>query len=148
LGISKRIIGTEIALISVLIFTASIMVSAQTPSGAFESQEFSISNMTAIHQGNSNESQSINILGIIKNISNRTIGNIQIVADFYDNSNQLIDVVPGFSSSSTLKPNGESSFKIEYRSDNNSSTVDHYIINVGRASNQKDKLIDPVGNIP
>lgn len=135
------------SMLSVATLPSSIDVSAQTPKGIFESEDFSISNMTTISEGNTTHAQAFNIIGIIKNISNRTIGNIQIVGDFYDPTNQLVDVVNGFISSSTLKNGGESSFKINYQTDNNSTVVDHYVIHVGRGSNQVGQLIGSLANM-
>jgi hypothetical protein len=134
-------------LVLLIPFFSGFSVNAQTPKGSFASEDFSISNMTAIRQDDSTNAQSFNILGIVKNISNRTIGNIQIVGDLYDPTNQFIDVVTGYPSFSTLPPRGESSFKLEYRTDNNSSVVDHYVIHVGRGSNQLGQLVDLLGNM-
>lgn len=139
-------IGIILSLIGIVALSVST-VNAQTPKGIFESNTFSISNMSAIKQENYIYAQDWDILGIIKNISNKTIDNIQLVADIYDPSNQLIDVVTSSPSFGKLPPGVVSSFKLEYQTDNNSTVFDHYVIRIGEESNGFGKFLGLLGNL-
>ena len=125
-----------LALFSVILLTTATVNGQQSPKGAFESQAFTISNMSAITQEDSIYAQSWNILGIIKNISNKTVENVEVVAEIYDTSNQLVDVVKGTPTFPNLAPGEHSSFKIEYQTDNKNMTFDHYLLKLGTTSNQ------------
>ena len=139
-------VGLIFVLSTVMVLSISI-VSAQQPMGTFESNTFSVSNMTAIKEEGFVYAQDWNILGNIKNVSNKTIDNIQLVADIYDPSNQLIDVVTGSPSFGKLPPDEDSSFKLEYQTDNNSTVFDHYIIRIGEGSNEFGKFLGLLGNL-
>ncbi|HJU80005.1 MAG TPA: FxLYD domain-containing protein [Nitrososphaeraceae archaeon] len=133
------IVGSILVVFSLLILTQIVDVSAQTPKGSFESQAFTISNMSAIRQ-DSIYAQSWDILGIIKNISNKTLENIEVVAELYDSTNQLIDVVKGTPTFPNLAPGETSSFKVEYQTDSKNVTFDHYLIKMGITSDELGKF--------
>jgi len=133
------------SLLALLVLSISI-VSAQTPKGTFDSKTLSISNMSAIRQEDSIYAQSWDILGMVKNIGNQSYDNIELVADIYNPSNQLIDVIKGSPSFATLAPGEQSSFKIEFQTDNKDATFDHYIIHTGTESNQLGQLLGLLGN--
>jgi len=133
------VVSGILAIFSLLILTHIVEVNAQTPKGSFESQAFTISNMSAIRQ-DSIYDQSWDILGIIKNISNKTLENIKVVAELYDSTNQLIDVVKGTPTFPNLTPGETSSFKVEYQTDNKNVTFDHYLIKMGVTSDELGKF--------
>jgi len=92
--------------------------------------------MSAIPEEGSIYAQSWDILGVIKNISNKTAENLEVVAELYDSTNQLIDVVKGTPTFPNLAPGETSSFKIEYQTDNKNVAFDHYLLKLGMTSNE------------
>jgi len=61
------------------------------PNGAYESENFKITNMSAIYQGKA-FGDIYNIVGMIENIENKTFIDVQLVVTLYDKNNNLIDV--------------------------------------------------------
>jgi len=130
------ILAGVLALFSTALFTTVTISGQLTPKGSFENKAFTISNMSAIPEEGSIYAQSWDILGVIKNISNKTAENLEVVAELYDSTNQLIDVVKGTPTFPNLAPGETSSFKIEYQTDNKNIAFDHYLLKLGMTSNE------------
>jgi hypothetical protein len=100
------------------------LVKTPHPTGIFESKVFSASNLSAVGNGDSYE-----ILGKIKNISNETKQEINLIVEIYDSTNHLVGLDQGYPIFTTLKSNEESPFKVN-------TTIprfanDHYLVTAG-----------------
>ena len=76
------------------------LVKTPHPTGIFESNVFSASNLSAVGNGDSYE-----ILGKIKNISNETKQGINLIVEIYDSTNHLVGLDQGYPIFTTLKSN-------------------------------------------
>jgi hypothetical protein len=141
--------GIAITSLFTLVVVAVLVTSSvegQSPKGVFDSKKLSLSNLTAIPV-DYGYAQSWDIIGTVKNISNKTLENIELVADMYNPSNQLINVVTGSPSFANLPPGDESSFKIQVSLYNSSTVFDHYVIRADEKPNQFGKLLGLLGNV-
>jgi hypothetical protein len=97
------------------------------PKGAYESDSFKITNMSAIYKGNY-LGDTFDIVGMIENSGNKSFNELNLIATLYDKNNSLIDVertVPLLD----IKQQGDiSPFKFVIRS--NASLFDHYVIQI------------------
>jgi hypothetical protein len=101
------------------------------PKGVFISKYFSVTNMSTV----SDNANSTNIIGILKNIGNKTLNagcNPRMQVELYDSKNNLKNVIEltpvGVS---TLEPNKISPFKVW----TNTPTFDHYVV----------RMVDAIG---
>jgi hypothetical protein len=99
------------------------LVKTTLPTGVFESKVSSVSNLSAIENGDSYD-----ILGKIKNISNETKKEINLIVETYNSTNHLVGVDQGNPIFSTLRPNEESPFKVNTNVPRFSN--DHYVVTV------------------
>lgn len=97
------------------------------PKGAYESDSFKITNMSAIYKGNY-LGDTFDIVGMIENSGNKSFNELNLIATLYDKNNSLIDVertVPLLD----IKQQGDiSPFKFVIRS--NASLFDHYVVQI------------------
>jgi len=100
------------------------LIKTPYPTGIFESKVLGASNLSAVGNGDSYD-----ILGKIKNISNKTKQGINLIVEIYDSTNHLVGLDKGYPIFTTLRPNEESPFKVITsvpRLSNN-----HYVVMVG-----------------
>ena len=83
--------------------------------------------MSAIDRGDGTR----DIIGIIRNISNRTFDGVQLVTQLFDKNNNLLDVQTIVPLPDTFDPNDDAPFKTSV----NNSALDHYVIRVIGTSN-------------
>ena len=100
------------------------LVKTTLPTGVFESEVLRASNLIAAGNGDSYD-----ILGKIKNISNETKQEINLIVETYNSTNHLIGVDQGYPIFTTLRPNEESPFKVNTNVPRLSN--DHYVVTVG-----------------
>ena len=108
------------------------LVKTTLPTGVFESKVLSASNLSAVRNGDSYD-----ILGKIKNISNQTMKGINLIVETYNSTNHLVGVDQGYPIFSTLRPNEESSFKVNTNVPRLSN--DHYVVTVGALESTNDQ---------
>ena len=115
---------TLCASLVILLVTASVSIYGE-PNGTFIGKYFRVTNMSAV----SDNVNSTNIIGIVKNIGNKTLnGNgAGVVVELYDFNNRLINVIeytPVIVK--TLGPNEVSPFKVW----TNTRSFDHYVVRI------------------
>ncbi|MGA7006182.1 MAG: FxLYD domain-containing protein [Nitrososphaeraceae archaeon] len=102
--------------------TASVTIYGE-PNGTFIGKYFRVTNMSAV----SDNVNSTNIIGIVKNIGNKTLNGAGVVVELYDFNNRLINVIeytPVIVK--TLGPNQVSPFKVW----TNTRSFDHYVVRI------------------
>ena len=93
------------------------------PKGTFIGKYFRVTNMSAV----SDNANSTNIIGIVKNIGNKTLNGAGVVVELYDFNNRLINVIeytPVIVK--TLGPNEVSPFKVW----TNTRSFDHFVVRI------------------
>ena len=119
--------------ITVIISSNSINVfAAYNPDGTYESDSFKISNMSAIYD-KSFIGDKFNVIGFIENKSNETFSDVFLIAEFYDQDNNLIGLERNSPFFNVNFPENKSPFKFEIYLDE--LQFDHYKILVGVQSN-------------
>lgn len=106
----------------ILFVTASVSIYGE-PKGTFIGKHFRVTNMSTV----SDSVNSTNIIGIVKNIGNKTLNGAGVVVELYDFSNRLINVIeytPVIVN--TLGPNEISHFKVW----TNTPSFDHYVVRI------------------
>lgn len=106
----------------ILFVTASVSIYGE-PKGTFIGKHFSVTNMSTV----SDSVNSTNIIGIVKNIGNKTLIGAGVVVELYDFNNRLINVIeytPVIVN--TLGPNEISPFKVW----TNTRSFDHYVVRI------------------
>jgi hypothetical protein len=106
----------------ILFVTASVSIYGE-PKGTFIGKHFRVTNMSTV----SDSVNSTNIIGIVKNIGNKTLIGAGVVAELYDFNNRLINVIeytPVIVN--TLGPNEISPFKVW----TNTRSFDHYVVRI------------------
>ena len=79
---------TLCASLVILLVTASVSIYGE-PNGTFIGKYFRVTNMSAV----SDNVNSTNIIGIVKNIGNKTLNGAGVVVELYDFNNRLINVI-------------------------------------------------------
>ena len=119
--------------ITVIISSNSINVfAAYSPDGTYESDSFKISNMSAVYD-KSFIGDKFNVIGFIENKSNETFSDVFLIAEFYDQDNNLIGLERNTPFFNVNFPENKSPFKFEVYLDE--LQFDHYKILVGVQSN-------------
>jgi hypothetical protein len=106
----------------ILLVTASVSIYGE-PKGTFIGKYFRVTNMSAV----SDSVNSTNIIGIVKNIGNKTLNGAGAVVELYDFNNRLINVIeytPVIVN--TLGPNEISPFKVW----TNTPSFDHFVVRI------------------
>jgi hypothetical protein len=106
----------------ILFVTASVSIYGE-PKGTFIGKHFRVTNMSTV----SDSVNSTNIIGIVKNIGNKTLIGAGVVVELYDFNNRLINVIeytPVIVN--TLGPNEISPFKVW----TNTRSFDHYVVRI------------------
>lgn len=98
------------------------------PYGSYQSENFKITNMTAIYKGKYIE-DNYEILGIIENIGNETSSEIHLIATIFDKKNNLIGVYETIPILDISKKGNDSPFRFDIST--NSSSFDHFNIEIG-----------------
>jgi hypothetical protein len=98
------------------------------PRGMYESTNFKISNLSAIYQGKF-FGDNYDIVGIIKNIGNKTTDRLNLIVTLYNKTNGLIGVEQTIPILDVAEPNSSSPFKFDVLT--NISQFDHYLIQIG-----------------
>ncbi len=98
------------------------------PKGTFQSKNFAIANMTGFWDG----ATSFQILGVIQNKGNTTVGPVTLTVMEYDEKNNLLGFDEGYPLLSVLEPSSSSPFKISFVP-NNADHFDHYVLSVKAA---------------
>lgn len=96
-----------------------------SPEGTYESKNFEVTNISAVYCNCIDTG--FNMMGIIKNIDNKTHDNIQVMAELYNSKGELIGVETGAPFFSDIDPEITTPFKILV-ANVNQSALDHYII--------------------
>ena len=99
------------------------LVKATLPTGDFKSKVMSVSNLSAVGNGDTYD-----ILGVIKNISNETKTAVGLIVEIYNSTNNLVGVNQGTPILTTIPPEQESPFKIN--TDVPRLSNDHYVVTV------------------
>jgi len=110
----------------ILIFHAPAIFAV--PYGSYQSENFKITNMTAIYKGKYIE-DNYEILGIIENIGNETSSEIHLIATIFDKNNNLIGVYETIPILDISKKGNDSPFRFDIST--NSSSFDHFNIEIG-----------------
>jgi hypothetical protein len=112
----------------VFIFGSLIILNAvygaSAPQGIIASKNFTISNMTTIPHSYGN---TLDVIGILTNK-----GDVKVIVQVYNSSNQLIGGSEGFPSYSVLNPEQSTSFLVP--TDVSSPIFHHYIVRVDEAT--------------
>ena len=96
-----------------------------SPEGTYESKNFEVTNISAVYCNCIDIG--FNMMGIIKNIDNKTQDNVRVMAELYNSKGELIGVETGAPFFSSLGPLLTTPFKILVAKVNQSA-LDHYII--------------------
>jgi len=104
--------------LAILIVTTSVYVYGD-PKGTFISKSFSITNMSTV-----SESNKTNIIGIVKNIGDRTVNDAIVSVELYNSNNSLMNVIYTPITVHTVGPKEISPFKVW----TNLRSFDHYVI--------------------
>lgn len=115
-----------LGIIMIMIFHAPAIFAV--PYGSYQSENFKITNMTAIYKGKYIE-DNYEILGIIENIGNETSSEIHLIATIFDKNNNLIGVYETIPILDISKKGNDSPFRIDIST--NSSLFDHFNIEIG-----------------
>lgn len=83
----EKILVSSILLVLIL----SISHVFAQPKGTYESDNFKITNMSAIYKG-SYLGDTFDIVGMIENLGNKSFNELNLIAILYDKNNSLIDV--------------------------------------------------------
>ena len=111
----------KLIIVIAIVLIIPVSVHAQEPNGIFRSDILSVNNLTAVQYN-----VAYNILGIITNISNDTLG-IKLSLEVYNSTNNLIGLTQGAPTYPRLEPGQSSTFEI--LSDvGRLNGFDHYII--------------------
>jgi hypothetical protein len=106
----------------------TIGLALDNPTGKFQSNNFIVTNMSTVLQ-KSYSGDKFLILGIVKNIGNKTFDEVSVVANLYDKNGSLIDVVQTTPIYHVGFPNSTSPYKFEVYV--NASHFDNYLIQLG-----------------
>ena len=115
-----------LGLLMILIFHAPTIFAV--PYGSYQSENFKITNMSALYKGKYIE-DNYEILGIIENIGNETSSEIHLIATIFDKNNNLIGVYETIPILDISKKGNDSPFRIDIST--NSSLFDHFNIEIG-----------------
>lgn len=115
-----------LGIIMILIFHAPAIFAV--PYGSYQSENFKITNMSALYKGKYIE-DNYEILGIIENIGNETSSEIHLIATIFDKNNNLIGVYETIPILDISKKGNDSPFRIDIST--NSSLFDHFNIEIG-----------------
>jgi len=111
-----------------------MVLAIENPTGKFQSKNFVLTNMSTVRQ-NSYFGDKFLILGVVKNIGNKTFDAVSLLANLYNKKGNLIDVVETTPFFNVGEPNSSSPYKFEVNL--NASQLDHYLIQVGGADSDK-----------
>ncbi len=116
-------------IVSIILLSSSSCLSIVTaePIGTYESENFKITNMSAIYQGKL-LADTYDIVGMIENTQNITFVDIQLVVTLYDKNNNLIDVDRTLPTLDIRTPGTHSPFKFIVST--NGTLFDHYLVQV------------------
>jgi hypothetical protein len=118
-----------LSIFGLLILIGYTYVYAINPTGSYESKNFQVTNMSVIYKG-SFLGDNYEVLGILKNIGNKTFDSVSMFISLYDKNGNLIgleETTPIFDN--VGNPGNSSEFKFDIRT--NSSLFDHYIVKIG-----------------
>lgn len=125
----RKILTFKIVILGILmIFIFHAPTIFAVPYGSYQSENFKITNMTAIYKGKYIE-DNYQILGIIENIGNETTSEIHLIATIFDKNNNLIGVYETMPIMDISKKGNDSPFRIDVST--NSSSFDHFNIEIG-----------------
>ena len=125
----RKILTFKIVILGILmIFIFHAPTIFAVPYGSYQSENFKITNMTAIYKGKYIE-DNYQILGIIENIGNETTSEIHLIATIFDKNNNLIGVYETMPILDISKKGNDSPFRIDIST--NSSSFDHFNIEIG-----------------
>lgn len=110
----------------ILLLSCLSSISAE-PKGTYESENFKITNMSAIYQGKF-LADTYDIVGMIENTQNETFIDIQLVVTLYDSKNNLIDADRTVPILDIRTPGTQSPFKFIVST--NGTLFDHYLVQV------------------
>jgi len=113
-------------IIGVILLSCLSSINAE-PKGTYESENFKITNMSAIYQGKF-FGDTYGIVGMIENIRNETFVDIQLVVTLYDKYNNLIDVDRTLPILDIRTPGTHSPFK--FLVSTNGTIFDHYLVQI------------------
>jgi len=113
-------------IIGVILLSCLSSINAE-PKGTYESENFKITNMSAIYQGKF-FGDTYGIVGMIENIRNETFVDIQLVVTLYDKYNNLIDVDRTLPILDIRTPCTHSPFK--FLVSTNGTIFDHYLVQI------------------
>jgi hypothetical protein len=111
----------------ILLLSSCLSIVTAEPKGTYESENFKITNMSAIYQGKL-LADTYDIVGMIENTQNITFVDIQLVVTLYDKNNNLIDVDRTLPTLDIRTPGTHSPFKFIVST--NGTLFDHYQVQV------------------
>jgi hypothetical protein len=124
-----QILSITIGFLLLLLIGITYTHAINSPIGSYESKNFQILNMSVIYKG-SFIGDNYDILGIIKNIGNKTFeGDVAMFITLYDKNGNLIGLEETTPIFDIRNPGNSSEFKFDVRT--NSSLFDHYIVKIG-----------------
>ena len=113
-------------ILGMILLSCLSSISAE-PKGTYESENFKITNMSAIYQGKF-LADTYDIVGMIENTQNETFIDIQLVVTLYDKNNTLIDADRTVPILDIRTPGTHSPFKFIVST--NGTLFDHYLVQV------------------
>jgi hypothetical protein len=119
----ERIFVSSILLVLIL----SISHVFAQPKGTYESDNFKITNMSAIYKG-SYLGDTFDIVGMIENMGNKSFNELNLISTLYDKNNSLIDVERTVPFLEINQQGDISPFKFTVR--DNRSLFDHFTIQI------------------
>lgn len=115
-----------IGILPVLIFITPTALAQ--PHGIYHSENFKITNMSALYKGKYIE-DIYEILGVIENIGNETSTEIHLIVTLFDKNNNLIGIDETIPIFEIGKNGNHSPFKFTIAT--NKTLFDHYVIEIG-----------------